>query len=352
MEKQVNKNSAKTKKTSTESAGKSTGKFSKETYLQWYESMLLMRKFEEKTGHLYIQQKIRGFCHLYIGQEALVAGSESVIRRDDRVITAYRDHAHPIGRGLHPKYVMAEMMAKVTGFSKGKGGSMHIFSKEHNFFGGHGIVGGQIPLGAGIAFADKYNGNDNVTLCYMGDGAVRQGALHEAFNMAMLWKLPVIFIIENNNYAMGTSVERTSNVHDLWKIGLSYDMPSFAVDGMTCEAVHEAIEQAVHRARKGDGPTLLEMKTYRYKGHSMSDAQTYRTKDEVKEYQSQDPIEKVLATIKENNWMSEAEIAAVEQKVDDIVAESVKFGEESPYPTADELFKDVYTQGDYPYIIE
>ena len=249
-----------------------------------------MRKFEEKTGQLYIQQKIRGFCHLYIGQEALVAGSESVLRREDRVITAYRDHAHPIGRGLHPKYIMAEMMAKATGCSKGKGGSMHIFSKEFNFFGGHGIVGGQIPLGAGLAFADKYNGNDNVTLCYMGDGAVRQGALHEAFNMAMLWKLPVIFIIENNNYAMGTSVERTSNVHDLWKLGLSYEMPAYPVDGMTCEAVHEAIEEAVARARKGDGPTLLEMKTYRYKGHSMSDAQSYRTKDEVKEYQAQDPI--------------------------------------------------------------
>lgn len=346
MEKVVSK----TKKATPVAAAKSTTKFSKETYIKWYESMLLMRKFEEKTGQLYIQQKIRGFCHLYIGQEALVAGSESVLRREDRVITAYRDHAHPIGRGLHPKYIMAEMMAKVTGCSKGKGGSMHIFSKEFNFFGGHGIVGGQIPLGAGIAFADKYNGNDLVTLCYMGDGAVRQGALHEAFNMAMLWKLPVIFIIENNNYAMGTSVERTSNVHDLWKLGLSYDMPAYPVDGMTCEAVHEAIEEAVARARKGDGPTLLEMKTYRYKGHSMSDAQSYRTKDEVKEYQAQDPIEKVLATIRKNNWMSETDIEAAEQKVEDIVAESVKFGEESPYPTPDELFKDVYTQTDYPYI--
>lgn len=327
-------------------------KFSKETYLKWYESMLLMRKFEEKTGQLYIQQKIRGFCHLYIGQEALVAGSESVLRREDRVITAYRDHAHPIGRGLHPKYIMAELMAKATGCSKGKGGSMHIFSKEFNFFGGHGIVGGQIPLGAGIAYADKYNGTDNVTLCYMGDGAVRQGALHEAFNMAMFWKLPVIFIIENNYYAMGTSVERTSNVHNLYKIGLAYDMPSFAVDGMTCEAVHEAVETAVARARKGDGPTLLEMETYRYKGHSMSDAQTYRTKEEVKEYQTQDPIEKVLVTIKKNNWLSEADIEVIEKRVESIVAESVKFGEDSPYPTADELYKDVYTQTDYPYIKE
>ncbi len=348
MEKVVTKS----KKTTEVSETKSTTKFSKEIYLKWYESMLLMRKFEEKTGHLYIQQKIRGFCHLYIGQEALVAGSESVLKKDDRVITAYRCHAHPIGRGLHPKYIMAEMFAKATGCSKGKGGSMHMFSKEFNFFGGHGIVGAQIPMGAGIAFADKYNGNQNVTLCYMGDGAVRQGALHEAFNMAMLWKLPVIFIIENNNYAMGTSVERTSNVHDLWKLGLSYDMPAKAVDGMTCEAVHEAIEESVNRARKGDGPTLLEMKTYRYKGHSMSDAQTYRTKDEVKEYQAQDPIEKVLATIKKNNWLSDSEVEAIEKKVDDTVAESVQFAEDSPFPTVDELYKDVYVQEDYPYIIE
>lgn len=348
MEKVVNKS----KKAETLTEKKSSEKFSKETYIHWYESMLLMRKFEEKTGHLYIQQKIRGFCHLYIGQEALVAGAVSAIRPDDNMITAYRDHAHPIGRGMHPKYVMAEMMAKITGCSKGKGGSMHIFSKEFNFFGGHGIVGGQIPLGAGIAFADKYNGNDKVTLCYMGDGAVRQGALHEAFNMAMLWKLPVIFIIENNNYAMGTSVERTSNVHDLYKIGLSYDMPSKAVDGMTCETVHEAIAEAAIRARKGDGPTLLEMKTYRYKGHSMSDAQTYRTKDEVKEYIAKDPIEKVLATIKKNKWMTDADIETAEKKVEDIVNESVQFGEESPYPTADELFKDVYDQADYPYIID
>lgn len=338
------------KAVSVETNGKN--KFSKETYLKWYESMLLMRKFEEKTGQLYIQQKIRGFCHLYIGQEALVAGSESVLRRDDRVITAYRDHAHPIGRGLHPKYIMAELMAKITGCSKGKGGSMHIFSKEFNFFGGHGIVGGQIPLGAGIAFADKYNGNDNVTLCYMGDGAVRQGALHETFNMAMLWKLPVIFIIENNNYAMGTSVERTSNVLELHKIGLGYEMPSFAVDGMRCEDVHDAIESAVARARKGDGPTLLEMKTYRYKGHSMSDAQTYRTKEEVAEYKLQDPIEQVLVTIKNNKWASDADLETIEKRVDDVVAESVKFAEESPFPTVDELYKDVYTQEDYPFIIE
>lgn len=312
--------------------------------------MLLMRRFEERTGQLYIQQKIRGFCHLYIGQEALVAGAVSAINEDDNMITAYRDHAHPIGRGMHPKYIMAELFAKVTGCSKGKGGSMHLFSKEHRFFGGHGIVGGQIPLGAGIAFADKYNGNQRVTLCYMGDGAVRQGALHEAFNMAMLWKLPVIFIIENNNYAMGTSVERTSNVHDLYKIGLGYEMPSFQVDGMSCEAFHEAIAEAAERARKGDGPTLLEAKTYRYRGHSMSDPAKYRTKEEVEEYKAKDPIERVLSVIEKNKWMTEKDIENMEAKVKAIVDESVQFAEESPFPEAHELYEDVYMQSDYPYL--
>lgn len=339
----------------SKSASKASSKkesLGKDTYLYWYESMLLMRRFEEKAGQLYIQQKIRGFCHLYIGQEALVAGAETAIRKDDKVITAYRDHAHPIGRGMEPKYIMAELYAKITGCSKGKGGSMHMFSKEHNFFGGHGIVGGQIPLGAGIAFADKYNNNDCVTLCYMGDGAVRQGALHEAFNMAMLWKLPVIFIIENNNYAMGTSVQRTSNVHDLYKIGSGYEMPSFQVDGMSCEAVHEAVSDAAERARKGDGPTLLEMKTYRYRGHSMSDPASYRTKEEVEEYKKQDPIERVLDTMKKNKWITEKEIEKMEEKIKAQVEESVKFADESPYPTPDELYKDVYTQSDYPYIKE
>ncbi len=327
-------------------------KFNKETYLNWYELMLLMRRFEERAGQLYIQQKIRGFCHLYIGQEALVAGAESAIRKEDRVITAYRDHVHPIARGVEAKYIMAELFAKATGCSKGKGGSMHMFSKEHNFFGGHGIVGGQIPLGAGIAFADKYNGNDRVTLCYMGDGAVRQGALHEAFNMAMLWKLPVLFIIENNNYAMGTSVERTSNVHELYKLGLSYDMPSVAVDGMSCEAVHQAIAAAADFARKGNGPTLLEMKTYRYRGHSMSDPGTYRSKEEVEEHKKQDPIELVLATLKKKTWITDKEVESFEAKIKAQVDEAIKFAEESPYPDPSELYKDVYTQADYPYIMD
>lgn len=327
-------------------------KFTKQTYLKWYEEMLLMRKFEERAGQLYGMQKIKGFCHLYIGQEALVAGAMSVLKPEDNMITAYRDHAHALGKGTSARAVMAELYGKATGCSKGKGGSMHMFDAENRFFGGHGIVGGQIPLGAGIAFAEKYNGTKNVTACYMGDGAVRQGALHEAFNMAMLWKLPVIFIIENNNYAMGTSVERTSNVTDLYKLGLSYDMPSEPVDGMSVEAVHLAMEKAAERARKGDGPTLLEMNTYRYKGHSMSDPAKYRTKEEVESYKAKDPIEMVLKTIRDNKYATEEEIGIINSKVRDIVEDSVQFAEDSPYPEPTELFTDVYVQNDYPYIIE
>ncbi len=314
--------------------------------------MLLMRRFEEKAGQLYIQQKIRGFCHLYNGQEALVAGAVSAISPDDNMVTAYRDHAHPLGRGMHPKFIMAELYGKVTGCSKGKGGSMHLFGKEYNFFGGHGIVGGQIPLGAGIAFAEKYKGTSHVTLCYMGDGAVRQGALHEAFNMSMLWKLPVIFIIENNNYAMGTSVERTTNVHDLYKIGCSYEMPSKQVDGMNCETVHEAIFEAATHCREGKGPVLLEMKTYRYRGHSMSDPAKYRTKEELEEYKAKDPIETVLSVLRKNKWISEKDIDASEERVKALVDESVEFAENSPFPDVHELYEDVYVQEDYPFIMD
>lgn len=326
-------------------------KFSKETYLKWYEMMLLIRRFEEKSAQLYGQQKIRGFCHLYIGQEAVIAGSMSAITSNDRLITAYRDHGHALAVGLSPESVMAELYGKVTGCTKGKGGSMHMFSKELNFFGGHGIVGGQIPLGAGIALADQYMGNTNVTLCYMGDGAVRQGSLHETFNMAMLWKLPVIFIVENNNYAMGTSVERTTNVLDIFKIGLAYDMPSYQVDGMQCETVHEAISEAAERARKGEGPTFLEIKTYRYRGHSMSDPAKYRTKEELEAYKEQDPIERVKTTILKKKYASQQELDAIETNIEQRVEASVKFAEESPYPDASELYTDVYVE-DYPYIIE
>ncbi len=334
-------------------AKKSTAKkskFTKATYLKWYKDMLLMRKFEEKCGQLYIQQKFGGFCHLYIGQEAILAGMTHAIKPTDRVITAYRDHAHPLALGTDPKLVMAELYGKATGLSKGKGGSMHMFDKERNLFGGHGIVGGQIPLGAGIAFADKYRDEKNVTVCFFGDGAARQGALWETFNLAMTWKLPVIYIIENNNYAMGTSVQRTSNVTDLKTLGASFEMPSFTVDGMNPEAVSEAIAEAAERGRKGEGPTLLDIKTYRYKGHSMSDPQKYRTKDEVKEYQDQDPIDFVLDKIKANKWLSEAKIKEIQDEVKTAVDEAVKFAEESPLPTTDELYKDVYMQDNYPYI--
>lgn len=328
----------------------SGGRYTADTYKKWYKEMLLMRKFEEKCGQLYIQQKFGGFCHLYIGQEAILSGMMSAIKPTDRVITAYRDHAHPLVMGTDPKVVMAELYGRVTGSSKGKGGSMHMFDKEKNLFGGHGIVGAQIPMGAGIAFADKYRGDDNVTLTFFGDGAARQGALFETFNMAMTWKLPVIFIIENNQYAMGTSVERTSNVTDLSKLGLSFEMPSETVDGMRPEAVCDAISRAAERGRAGEGPTLLDIKTYRYKGHSMSDPQKYRTKEEVAEYQEQDPIEHVLRVIRTNKWMTEAEIENVEAEIKKVVEEAVQFAEESPYPDASELYKDVYVQEDYPYV--
>lgn len=340
------------KKTTRKSAAKKKLKFSKETYIKWYKDMLLMRKFEEKAGQLYIQQKFGGFCHLYIGQEAVVAGTVSGTKPTDSHMTAYRDHAHPIGLGTDPRVLMAELYGRTTGCSKGKGGSMHFFDKEKNFMGGHGIVGAQIPMGAGVAFAEKYKGTDNVVCVSMGDGAVRQGALHETFNMAMNWKLPVIFIIENNNYAMGTSVERTTNVTDLSKIGDSYEMPSQSVNGMSPEAVHEAVEEAADRARRGDGPTLLDIRTYRYKGHSMSDPQKYRTKDEVAEYQAQDPIEHCLEVIKENKFLTEKEITEIQDWVKKEVQESIEFAENSPYPEAHELYEDVYMQEDYPYIKE
>lgn len=330
----------------------SSTNFSKETYLQWYESMLLMRKFEEKAGQLYGQQKIKGFCHLYIGQEACVAGAVSALERGDKYITAYRDHAHPIALGTEPKYVMAELFAKVTGTSKGKGGSMHIFDKENNFFGGHGIVGGQIPLGIGIAFAEKYQKTNKLCVTYMGDGAVRQGAFHESLNLAMIYKLPVILVIENNGYAMGTSVARTSNVTELYTLGASYDIPSAPVDAMKVEEVHKAIVIAAERARAGEGPTLLEFRTYRYKGHSMSDPAKYRTKEEVAEYKSQDPVEQVRATIMSKKLATEKQIEEIGIKIKKQVAEAVEFAEQSPFPDPSEAFKDVYVQTDYPYLKE
>ncbi len=329
-----------------------TQKYTKEDYLNWYEEMFLYRKFEEKASACYIQQKIRGFCHLYIGQEAIVAGYEKSLGKGDSVITTYRDHCQPIGRGVDPKYIMAELFGKTSGISSGRGGSMHMFSKEFGFFGGHGIVGAHIPLAAGIAFSEKFKGTKNVNICLMGDGAVRQGAFHEALNMAMNWKLPVVYVIENNMYAMGTSVERTSNVTDLYKLGHAYEMPSFAVNGMKVEDCADAFEEAIERARNGGGPTLLEIRTYRYKGHSMSDPAKYRSKEELNSYKDRDPIADVLNTIQTNNYASEAELKAIEDKVKAIVEDSVKFAEEGEFPSGDDIYDGVYAEADYPFIKE
>jgi pyruvate dehydrogenase E1 component alpha subunit len=327
-------------------------KLTQAVYLKWYEDMSFWRKFEDMCSALYIQQKIRGFLHLYNGQEAILAGSLLAMNKGDKMITAYRNHVQPIGLGVDPRRVMAELMGRVDGTSRGKGGSMHIFSKEHNFFGGHGIVGGQIPLGAGIAFADKYQDKDHVTLTYMGDGATRQGALHETFNLAMLWNLPVVFIVENNGYAMGTSVERTANHSEIWKLGLGYEMPCQAVDGMDPAITYAAIQEAVDRARNGGGPTFLEIRTYRYKGHSMSDAQLYRTKGEVSEYQKVDPILTSKEMLLKKKWATKEDLEVIDQRVKALVAECVKFADNSPFPEGHELFKHVYTQEDYPFVTE
>ncbi len=314
--------------------------------------MLLLRRFEEKVGQLYGMQKIRGFCHLYIGQEAVAAGCMTATNPEDKMITAYRCHALAIAKGVTPKSSMAELYGKATGCSKGKGGSMHLFGVDVGFFGGHGIVGAQIGTGAGLAFAEKYKGTDNVALCFFGDGASRQGMLHETFNMAMLWKLPVVFICENNHYAMGTSVARTSNVLDIYKLGDAYDMPSDSIDGMSPEDVHNGVLRAVNRAREKGGPTLLEIKTYRYKGHSMSDPQKYRTKEELEEYKEKDPIEHVLKVLQTEYKVTDAEIEVIVDRVKAQVQESVDFAEESPWPGEDELLKDVYVQEDYPFIVD
>ena len=313
--------------------------------------MLFWRKFEDKLAAVYIQQKVRGFLHLYNGQEAVLAGAlHAMDLTKDRMITAYRNHVQPIGMGVDPKKVMAELYGKVTGTSKGMGGSMHIFSKEHRFYGGHGIVGGQIPLGAGLAFAAKYYKRDAVTLCYMGDGAVRQGSLHETFNLAMLWQLPVVFICENNGYAMGTSVARTSYSTEIYKLGLGYEMPCGEVDGMDPANVAKEMDKAIERARSGGGPTFLEMKTYRYRGHSMSDAQHYRTKEEVEEYKKIDPITQVKDVILEKNYASEDDLKAIDKRVKEHVAECEKFAEESEFPPVEQLYDVVYEQEDYPFI--
>ena len=315
--------------------------------------MQLIRQFESKSEEMYkMAGKIRGFFHVYNGQEAIAAGCMTATNQEDPFITGYRDHGLALAKGMSPNSAMAELYGKATGCSKGKGGSMHLFSKEHYFFGGHGIVGAQIGTGAGLAFAEQYRGSKNVVLCFFGDGAARQGMLHEVFNLAMLWKLPVVFICENNNYAMGTSIERTSNVIDIYKLADAYEMPSDKIDGMTAEAVHDGVVRAVKRARDGEGPTLLEMKTYRYRGHSVSDPQKYRSKDEVEDYKNQDPITKVHATILDNKFATAEELKAIDDKIAGIVEASVKFAEESPWPDESELLKDVYIDSSYPFIVD
>lgn len=328
-------------------------KFTKETYLYWYELMQLIRQFELAAEEKYkMEGKIRGFFHAYVGQEAIAAGCMTATRQEDIFITAYRDHGLAVAKGISVNSCMAELYGKATGNAKGKGGSMHFFGKKENFYGGHGIVGAQIGTGAGLAFAEQYRGTDNVVLTFFGDGAARQGMLHEVFNIAMTWKLPVIFICENNHYAMGTSVQRTSNITDIYKLADAYEMPSDVIDGMSAETVHEGVSRAVNRARENGGPTLLEIKTYRYKGHSISDPQKYRTKEEVEEYKSKDPINALLKTITDNNLASADEIKSINERVEKAVAESVKFAEESPWPDDNEVLKDVYVDQNYPFITD
>ncbi len=319
--------------------------FTREEDLAAYRQMLLIRRFEEKAGQLYGMGHIGGFCHLYIGQEAVVVGMQMAVKPGDQVITAYRDHGHTLAVGIDPKRVMAELTGRRGGCSKGKGGSMHMFAPEKQFYGGHGIVGACVPLGAGLAFANKYRGNDNVCLCYFGDGAANQGQVYETFNMAELWKLPVVFIIENNKYAMGTSIERASSTTDLYHRGLSFAIPGEHVDGMDVCAVRAAAERAIAYARSGNGPMILEMLTYRYRGHSMSDPAKYRTREEVQHVrETHDPIEQVRQRLLKGG-MSEEELKKIDREVREIVNAASDFALADPEPAADELYTDVVVAG-------
>ena len=329
---------------------KESSLYSKETYLKWYETMLRIRRFEERALMAYSQQKIRGFCHVYIGQEAITAGFVSALTPEDKIVTAYRQHGVALSRGLTSKSCMAELYGKVDGCVKGKGGSMHFFSKEHNYFGGNGIVGAQIPIGTGIAFAEKYRGTKNIAVCMFGDGAARQGALYESFNMAMAWDLPVLYICENNGYAMGTSVKRTSNVTELHQIGDAFSMPNKAVDGMSPESVHEALMEAAEHIRSGKGPYYLEIKTYRYRGHSVSDPAKYRTKEELEHYKELDPVIVTEEKIVDNKIATQKEVDAIKEMIRQEIEEAAEFAENSPLPDASELYTDNYVQTDYPFI--
>lgn len=330
---------------------KEAERFSAETYLNWYEIMLRIRRLEEKAGQLYGQQKIRGFCHLYIGQEAVAAGTISALQADDPIITAYRDHGMALARGISSNECMAELYGKATGCTKGKGGSMHFFSKEKKFLADMELWVPKFRWGPVLPLQRSTKAT---RMWWLVSSATvhRQGALHETFNMAMTWKLPVIFLCENNLYAMGTSVARSSNVIDLKKLGSAYDMPSYDVDGMSCEKVHDAIASAAEHCRSGKGPVFLEVETYRYKGHSMSDPAKYRTKEEVEEYKSKDPIETTLSTMLKKKFVTMAEVEAINQRIMEEVDECVKFAEESPYPDPSEIYTDNYMQQDYPFITD
>ncbi|MCK3777738.1 pyruvate dehydrogenase (acetyl-transferring) E1 component subunit alpha [Sinorhizobium chiapasense] len=322
--------------------GGTFAEFSKEEDLNAYREMLLIRRFEEKAGQLYGMGFIGGFCHLYIGQEAVVVGMQAALKEGDQVITGYRDHGHMLACGMSARGVMAELTGRRGGLSKGKGGSMHMFSKEKHFYGGHGIVGAQVSLGTGLAFANRYRGNDNVSVAYFGDGAANQGQVYESFNMAQLWKLPVIYVIENNRYAMGTAVSRASAQTDFSQRGVSFNIPGFQVDGMDVRAVKAAADEAVAHCRAGKGPIILEMLTYRYRGHSMSDPAKYRSKDEVQKMRSEhDPIEQVKARLMEKGWASEDELKQIDKEVRDIVADSADFAQADPEPDASELYTDI-----------
>lgn len=323
--------------------------YSKETYLQWYEIMLRVRKFEERALMAYSQQKIRGFCHVYIGQEAITAGLVTAIRPEDKVVTAYRQHGIALSRGLTAKSCMAELYGRRDGCVQGKGGSMHFFSKELNYFGGNGIVGAQIPIGTGIALAEKYRKTDNIAVCMFGDGAARQGALYESFNMAMTWKLPVLYIVENNGYAMGTSVSRTSNVTEIHKVGEAFDMISKEVDGMSPESVHEALTEAAASIRAGNGPYFLEIKTYRYRGHSVSDPAKYRTKEELESYKALDPVFKTEENIVKRKIATQEEVDSIKALIDEEIDEATAFADASPLPDPSELYTHNYSE-EYPFI--
>ena len=314
----------------------------RQTLIDLYYQMLLIRRFEEKSAECYSQGKIGGFCHLYIGQEAVAVGALSAIRRDDYVLTSYREHAHALAKGMSPESVMAELFGKAGGCSRGKGGSMHMFNKEVNFLGGHAIVGGQIPLATGVAFATKYKGTDQVTLSFFGEAAVNQGAFHESLNMAQLWKLPCIYICENNQYGMGTSLERAMSSQDISQKARAYGLVGEHVDGMDVLAVREATARAVERARKHYLPTLLEVRTYRFMGHSMSDPGKYRTRAEIERHQERDPLKLFSATLRETDTISADEVQAIETRVSDEVAAALRFAEESPLPDPKELYTDVY----------